>query len=201
MIKNLFELIAFSQKFAGVTRTVKLGTRDAYESDAEHSYQVGLIAWYLAEKLNLGAKRGKILEYALVHDLVEVYAHDTDPHRHSEKFQQTKAAREQQALARIKSDFLDFPSLSENIANYEKHEDIESRLVYIVDKILPVINTYLSHHTYYIDNNVSFEKWQSWLREKISNIDAEELLGKNFFSELEDFLKNHSEIFAPPNEK
>ncbi len=196
MINDLFKLISFSQKFASVTRTVKIGSRENCENDAEHSYQVGLIAWYVAEKLNLRADQGKILEYATVHDLVEVYAGDTDPHLHSTEFKNSKVEREKAALEQIKSDFPDFPSLHKTIEAYETHSDTESRLVYIVDKILPVINTFLSQHTYYIDSKVSFEKWKSWLQEKMDKVDAEKLLGQNFFTELIEFFEQHREMFA-----
>jgi len=196
MINDLFKLISFSQKFAGITRTVKIGSREAYESDAEHSHQVGLIAWYVAEKLSLKADKAKILEYATVHDLVEVYAGDTDPHLHSMEFKNSKAEREKAALEQIKTNFSDFPSLYKSIQDYEGHADVESRLVYIVDKILPIINTYLSHHSYYIDSGVSFGKWQSWIEEKMRKVDAEKLLGQNFFAELIAFFRNHEDLFT-----
>lgn len=196
MIDDLFKVISFSQRFAGITRTVKICPRETYESDAEHSHQLGLIAWYIAEKLNLHTDRAKILEYATVHDLVEVYAGDTDPHLHSEEFKKSKPEREKAALELIKTNFPDFPSLYKSIQDYEAHLDTESRLVYIIDKILPVINTYLSHHSYYIDSTVSFEKWKNWLEEKMSKVDAKELLGQHFFTELIQFFENHKELFA-----
>ena len=52
MVNDLLNLMLFSQKFAAVTRTVKIGPRESYESDAEHSHQVGFISWYIAERLN-----------------------------------------------------------------------------------------------------------------------------------------------------
>lgn len=196
MINDLFRLITFSQKFAAVTRTVKIGLRESYESDAEHSHQVGFIAWYIAERLNLKTDKGKILEYSTVHDLVEVYARDTDPHLHSVEFKNSKTERERVSLERIKTEFPDFPSLYKTIQAYEAHADAESRLVYIVDKILPVINTYIARHNYYIESEVSFEKWKGWLEEKMRKVDAEKLLGQNFFAELIKFFEDHKELFA-----
>jgi 5'-deoxynucleotidase YfbR-like HD superfamily hydrolase len=196
MINELLKLMEFSQKFASITRTVKIADRVSYESDAEHSYQLGLIAWYVAEKHNLGLDKGKILEYAAVHDLVEVYAGDTDPHLSTKEVKLLKDAREREARERISKDFPDFPSLHSALLAYEKHQDKESRLVYIVDKILPIINTHLTNHAYYIDANVSFETWHSWLQEKMQKVNAEELLGKQFFTDVIAFFKSHPEMFA-----
>lgn len=195
MINDLFKLISFSQKFANIIRSVKVNSRESYESNAEHSYQVGLVSWYIAEHYNLKANIGKIIQYALVHDLVEVYAGDTDPHFHSEEFKNSKKEREKESLTQIKKEFSNFPSLYKTIESYEKQADIESRIVYIVDKILPVINTHISNDDYYIKNKVSFKKWKEWLEGKIENANAKKILNENFFNDLISFFEAHKELF------
>jgi putative hydrolase of HD superfamily len=165
--KELMQYIEFLNKFSAINRTVKTKGKRGFETDAEHSYQLALVAWYVSEKTNLKLNRQRLLEYSLVHDLVEVYAGDTDPYSHSTDFINSKAKREHLALKQIKHEFPDFQSLTTIIEKYEKLEDQESKLVYLLDKILPVLNTYISDHSYYKDNNVSFETWKKWLDAKI----------------------------------
>lgn len=164
--EKLLNLFRLSHKFAGIERTVKLQNREAWETDAEHSYQLALLGWYLNDVFDLKLDRQKVLEYAIVHDLVEVYAGDTDPHKHSEEFKASKHEREAAALNKIQHEFPNFTSLTETIKKFESLADDESKFVYLLDKIVPVVNTYLSGHDYYFANGVSYTRWQEWLNEK-----------------------------------
>ena len=46
------------------------------ETDIEHSYCLAMTSWQLATTLHLPLSQEKILKYALIHDLPEVYAGD-----------------------------------------------------------------------------------------------------------------------------
>jgi 5'-deoxynucleotidase YfbR-like HD superfamily hydrolase len=48
-----------------------------WENDAEHSWSVALLACALAPEVDPQLDLGKIAQYAIAHDLVEVYADDT----------------------------------------------------------------------------------------------------------------------------
>ena len=163
---ELLDLFKLSHKFAGIERTVKLQNRKSWETNPEHSYQLALLGWYLNDMLSLNLNRQKVLEYAIVHDLVEVYAGDTDPHKHSEEYKASKHDRELAALNKIKQEFPQFASLTETMEKFESLEDEEAKFIYLLDKIVPVINTYLSGQDYYNANNVSYGKWRAWLEEK-----------------------------------
>lgn len=189
MINGLVDLISFSQVFMGIVRTVKIGTRELKEGDAEHSHQLGLVAWYLSEKLRLGLDKGKIFEYAAVHDLVEVYAGDTDPYNSSPTLVESKSERELQGLEKIRNRFPDFPQLADAIKSYESRAEKESRLVYAVDKMLPVMNTLVSNDTYYVDSGVTFERWKALTKGKLENVDAGSLLGEGFIVEFVSFIE------------
>ena len=138
-----------------------------------------------------------ILKYALTHDLVEVYAGDTDVHRSSEEYRASKTERERRAWEQITSEYPDFSELSQTITEYESKADDESKFVYLIDKILPVINTYLSNHSYYKDSNVTFERWSEWVSDKEKSIELKNPYLQDLLTELRAFLKQHQkEVFA-----
>jgi len=174
-------------------RAVKIKGKDGFESNAEHSYQLALVCWYLIDAYNLKLNRQIVFEYALAHDLVEVYAGDTDPHKHSKEFIASKEIREKAAFEKIEKEFSGFKKLLQTIEQYEKKTDEESRFVYLIDKIMPVINTYLAGDSYYKENSVSFDKWKNWLNKKRSGVSFNEESTNKLLDELVDFLKSNQE--------
>ena len=166
--QELTDYIGFLNRFTHVKRVVKIPGEKDFENDSEHSYQLAMVSWYISEKLALGLKKGLILEYALAHDLVEVYAGDTDPHRSPPEFIATKEEREKDALLKIKDAYPGFHTLHRAIENYEALADDEAKFVYLLDKILPIINTHLSGDSYYKDRGVSYNRWKEWLESKQS---------------------------------
>ena len=141
--KNLLDFISFTKKYREVERQVIWKANDRRENDTEHSYQLAMAAWYLISSRKLDIDLDKVLRYALVHDIVEVYAGDTPLTTATESDKASKAQREHEALEKISDEFPHFPEMPALIAGYEKREDNESRFVYALDKILPVLNIYL----------------------------------------------------------
>lgn len=194
--EQLVDLIDFLQKFAGIRRTVKIQNREDMENDAEHSYQLAMTAWFIVDQFNLDMNRQRLLEYALVHDLVEVYSGDTDPYLSSEEYLNSKAEREEQALKRIKGEFQNFSSMSQAIHKYEAKGDNEAKLIFLLDKILPVVNTYITNHSYYKDAGVTFETWREMLLKNEGKAELEIYEVKVFLDELSGFLQDRkTEIF------
>jgi len=76
----------------------------------------------------------KVIVYALVHDLVEAYAGDTDPYSCSSEDYLTKHTKEMDALQKIKEETTFFPQLAERIESYESQQDEESQFVKSIDK-------------------------------------------------------------------
>ncbi len=173
-VEDLLAYVQFVNRFTDVKRSVKLGKDDRMESNSEHSYQLALVGWYVADQLKLGLRKDLIFEYALVHDLVEVYAGDTDPFIHPAEFIASKEEREKQALIRIKQEFSDFPDLHESIDRYQAHGDKESRFLYLLDKILPIMNFYLAEETYHKRHGITYEKWKEHLEKKRVHIGFDE---------------------------
>jgi len=116
------------------------------ESDTDHTVMLGLVACAFAERFAPELDRGRIAEFALVHDLVEVYAGDTATARiMTDTDHADKEEREMAALARIKQEFdTQLPWIGETIAAYERRDTSEARFVKVVDKALPKIANILN---------------------------------------------------------
>ena len=193
--QELLEYVKFLNSFTAIKRTVKVTEEERLESNSEHSYQLALVGWYVSEKLRLGLRKDLILEYALVHDLVEVYAGDTDPYNHAEDFINSKEEREKKALEKIKGNFPDFPSLYDSIKRYEMFADREAKFLYLLDKILPVINTYLSKDSYYFKSGVSYERWKKHLDTKRLKANFGEEAFQDLLEQVASFFKSVDEGF------
>ncbi len=104
------------------------------ETDGEHAFMLAMVAVTVAEKMKLKLDRGKIAQYALIHDLVEAHAGDVSA-RSSEEEQQVKVNREQEAFLVIKKRYAKkIPWIPKLIEAYEHHSDEEATFVYALDK-------------------------------------------------------------------
>jgi 5'-deoxynucleotidase YfbR-like HD superfamily hydrolase len=134
------------------------------ETDTDHTVMLGIIACALAsdgvtaERTN-GANihnvftrlnPSRVAEFALVHDLVEAYAGDTQSFgfagggADAQKAKAAKAERELKAFQRICAEFVMFPWLERTMARYEEQKEPEARFVRYLDKALPKITHYLN---------------------------------------------------------
>ena len=104
---------------------------------------LAMLADYIISLENLKLDRNKVLEYCLVHDLVEAYAGDTYIYSTDKEYIDSKHRREKEALEKIKIEFPEHQILIRTIEKYEVRLDEESRFVYALDKIQPVIHIYL----------------------------------------------------------
>lgn len=142
-IHRLLELQELLTAFSQVERTTHRKHADSFiqENDTEHSYNLAMTAWYLAgwfPELN----RDLLIRYALVHDLVEVHAGDTYIYG-SQQDLDSKEKREADALKRLESEWSDFQDMHATIRTYEEKSDSESRFVYALDKIMPIMLIYI----------------------------------------------------------
>lgn len=116
------------------------------ESDTDHTVMLGVIGVSLAKRLYNDLDLGLIAQFALVHDLVEVYAGDMPTLVDvNHGFLQEKEERERSALNRIKNEFgEDFSWAYETIEKYEAMDTKEARFVKTLDKILPKVTVILN---------------------------------------------------------
>ena len=144
---SLLELGGVALDFAEVKRAPKLKDGVTSESDTDHTVMMGLLACALASESGDRFDIGKIAQFALVHDLVETYAGDTDTFGGlNEERKLDKEQREALAFERIQKEFdATFPWISKTIAEYESLESPEARFVKTLDKTTPKITRYFNN--------------------------------------------------------
>ncbi|KND49511.1 MAG: Hydrolase (HAD superfamily) [Parcubacteria bacterium C7867-008] len=146
------ELLQDFQKVDRVIHVPGLGER--WENDVEHSYSLAMLAWYLVSSEKLPLDADMVLKYGMIHDLVEVYAGDTYIYG-TEEHLASKHEREQLAAEKLKQVFPEFDDLHSLIEQYEKREDAESKFIYALDKLQPIIHIYLGGGKTWKDMNVT----------------------------------------------
>jgi putative hydrolase of HD superfamily len=165
--KRTTEFMRLLHAFQGVERVAYAPDLVRKENDAEHSYHLAMLAWYLMDSLELPYSKEKVLSYALAHDLHEVYAGDT--FIFDQEALQTKNKREREARERIAHEFPEFSDLHRTVAEYERFEDPESKFVYATDKLIPLVTNYLQGGKMWKDMKVSSEVLFAHKREKIAD--------------------------------
>jgi putative hydrolase of HD superfamily len=197
ILNDVLQFTTLLNKFQEIERVIYLPGRDRRENDEEHSYQLAMLAWYIVERGAFDLNRDLVVKYALIHDLVEVYAGDTYIYSKNHNDHESKQEREERARIRIEEEFKEFGDLHTMIQNYEKREDKESCFVYVLDKIHPVLQLYLDNGRGWKEEKVTLKMLFDKKKDKISL--AEEL--RPLWNELEELLiENESELF-PQDQK
>jgi len=190
-VERLLNFHRMLLKFSEIERVIdiKRGGKLIQESDSEHSYNLALMAWYLASYFpELSAP--KVVLYALVHDLVEVHAGDTFVFADQDTLD-SKAAREAAAQKQLATEWPDFPDLHTAIREYEDRSTPEAKFTYALDKFIPVLTIYLNDGYTWHDRNILLEQLDKEKRHKMS--EYPELL--TYWDKLYDLLKAAPELF------
>lgn len=142
-LQKIFWFIKFLNKFSLVKRYHYVNGEDRLENDTEHSYHLTMLAWYIIDSYKLNLDKNLVIKYALVHDLVETYAWDTFIYEQDKNIKESKSQREHNAMVKIGNEFMEFNDMNYFIESYEKKEDIESKFVYALDKIMDPLKSYI----------------------------------------------------------
>jgi 5'-deoxynucleotidase YfbR-like HD superfamily hydrolase len=178
-VKGIVDLGKLVLSFAKVNRVTFHEDGERSESDTDHTVMVGICACALAEKLYPDLDRGLIAQFALVHDLVEAYASDTDSFGISQEARAAKEKREHDAYLRIEQEYKElFPWLPDMIAAYEQFNTKEARFVKTVDKCMTKITHILNQGAYFKKRNLSKEQMWSDYQSMVRT--AEVKYGKEF---------------------
>ena len=144
--KKLLELGELSLRFGRVDRVTFHEDGVTKESDTDHTVMLGLLACSFAASHMQDLDLGRVAQFALIHDLVEVYAGDTNTLGISEKGGESKEEKERKALLRLEQEYGDdFPWLVTTIKEYDSLATKEARDIKAFDKILPTIPQALNH--------------------------------------------------------
>lgn len=188
-MEELLKFVELTQEFKAVRRKVILAKEGREENDAEHSFQLALVAWYLISTQELAFDTNLCLRYALVHDLVEVYAGDTPSlvHKKYTEARSLKHEREQRAIQKLLYEFPEFGEMHDLIRAYELKEDEESKFIYALDKILPVMNIYLDKGHSWKIHSITL---QDLVEDKAKKVEVSSDI-KKYYDLLMDLLKSN----------
>lgn len=156
-LQRILDLQAFLQKFNNIDRAVlHPGSKTRWETDTEHTLSLVMVAWFLAASFPK-LKVDKIIKFALVHDLVEIYAGDTYIYG-DKSLLDSKVQREREALERIEIEWPDFPAMAKTIRSYERLSSPESKFVYALDKLMPIFMILLGKGLTWQEKQITLDK-------------------------------------------
>lgn len=165
------------------------------ENDSEHSFQLALVCWLVNQQYSLKLNEELILKFALVHDLVEVYAGDINAFSNNKEDLEVKKVNEEKAFKKLRKNYSKYTQMLEAIEKYETKKSAEAQFVFIIDKILVATNIYNNGNTYYKDNQITLAMWKKWLLNKVKIDTFDDRIKKIFIYLLNMAEKSFSKIF------
>lgn len=142
MDERLSKQLAFAleiDKVKNVFRQTNLSENGRKENDAEHSWHIALMAYFLREYANEKIDIAKVMLMCLLHDIVEIDAGDT--YAYDAESVKTQKIREDAAKERIFS-ILPDDQKSEFVAlfdEFEAGETAEARFAKAMDNLQPLL--------------------------------------------------------------
>lgn len=168
-LEELLKFVNITNEFQKITRNIYVKDTDRKENDAEHSYQLAMLAWYILDlEKNTQLNRDLIIKYALIHDFVEVYAGDTYIYTKDQEHKAGKQLREKDAADRLNKELSEFKEFNVLITNYNKKTDSESKFIYALDKLVPILNIYTDKGRTWKINNVTLDMIIETKQDKIA---------------------------------
>lgn len=138
---HALEIVRLSLAFARVERVTRHEDGVRPETDSDHAIMLILLA---AEFAPPSLSRGRIAEFAAVHDLAEAYAGDVQTLTIDAAGRAAKDAREEAARHRIGADLGADSWIVRTLAAYEAQQEIEAQWVKIMDKVTPKLTHLLN---------------------------------------------------------
>jgi 5'-deoxynucleotidase YfbR-like HD superfamily hydrolase/uncharacterized protein YqeY len=164
-----------------------------FENDVEHSWSVAFLACSLAPEIDKNLDVGKIAQFAIAHDLIEVFAGDTSPW-HDQQTRESKEEREEKALKHIEKSFARFPWIIQTIREYESRTSDEAKFVWAVDKVIILLIRYLDKGRYYVENGITKQLFDQRLTGHRKKAQAHPKIGE-YYEQLLEVFEAHPEYF------
>jgi putative hydrolase of HD superfamily len=135
------EFIIEIDKVKSIIRKSRTFHNKRYENDAEHGWQISMMALVLAEYANEKIDIGKVIKMTLIHDLVEIDAGDTFLYAANRN---DATVNERECAKRI------FGMLPEDQCNefialweeFEAKETAEAKFAGVLDRLEPLMQNY-----------------------------------------------------------
>lgn len=169
-LERILQFLREINQFKEIERQIWGAQSERQESDADHSWHLGLMVILLEKEFPPGVDRMKLLKMALIHDLPEIYAGDTWAFDTSAN-RQLKKQREKEAAMKL---FGQLPAdlateFTELFEEYEENRTIEAQLAKSLDKMQPLIANLESSGKGWKKNNLSYEKVDHYKREHMQH--------------------------------
>ena len=195
---QLLDFVKMCNDFALIKRN-KIKDDLSRETDAEHTYQVAMVSWYVNSAYGLRLNEEKILKYALVHDIPEVRAGDVSSiHKHRDPTLRARQSRnEAKAAQNIQKDFGEFKDFLSIYEKYESQDDEEAKLVYAIDKFLAFINMYLMKNDHYCHDEKCTK--EEYVAERLLRLKEQPLIQKIFLELVP--IVDQAGIFYKPSKR
>jgi putative hydrolase of HD superfamily len=133
------------------------------ESDAEHTWHLALFLMLLEKDLP-GVDFQRLIKIALIHDMPEIYAGDTNPYRDDTSRKDEKERQAADKLFELLPPDLEteFKGLFQE---YQDQRTLEARMVKSADKLLPLVQNIRTHgsHSSYRRLKVRFEEVKRYM--------------------------------------
>lgn len=147
--EQMLVLAAIVMKFGEVNRATQ-HPDGRPESDTTHTVMLGLVCEELvplvSADLGVELDAGLVARFALVHDLPEVFAGDTNTARRPTKAQRlAKQAREAEAIVELSCELGRGSGVMDLLSRYERQEELEARVVRLIDKMMPKLTHMLNN--------------------------------------------------------
>jgi len=149
-LRSQLQFLSEADKMKNISRQTLLADKSRRETDAEHSWHFALMAMTLFEYCGIeGVDLNRVIQMALVHDLIEIYAGDT--FAYDVKGNENKAQREK-AAADVLYAMLPGAQGAEYRTLWEEFDGMETPdacYAAAVDRLQPFLNNYLTEgHTW-----------------------------------------------------
>lgn len=144
--KHIIPFAMELEKFKTCLRTCNTSMPGRGESDAEHSWHLAMVVMLLEDDFP-GLDFYKVLKLALVHDLPEIYAGDTNPYRDNVEDKAEKEWQSAKQLYALLPDKLNH-KMWQLFEEYEHQTSEEARLVKRLDKLMPLIQNLCTNKEY-----------------------------------------------------
>lgn len=153
-----------------VERKIRLRESGRFENSAEHSWQLAMVAWALAEHAPPGTEMDRVLRMLLVHDVGEIDAGDVLAFAESPREERHRA--ELAGVSRVLGLLGAVPAAVEMRALWEEFDagvTPSARFAHAVDRAMPVLHNLANDGQSWRENGVSYERVVRRVRAEIED--------------------------------
>ncbi len=185
--------------FYALERDLSLPIQDhRNETDAEHSWSLAVLALALAPSIDSKLDANKACMFAVIHDLVEIYAGDTSVWA-ADEHHASKHVREIEALKQIQKKFNKFPAIGRLIEEYENKDSNEALFVYSLDKFLALLMLYEDKGYYYLRDKITKQRFDRQFEPHRKKAQSHKEVAK-YYEQLRAEFDAHPEYFYKEDE-